>query len=649
MAQLNTRILLKYDSYSNWIANNPVLLAGEVAIATIPVADGATSLNHNSVALPQVLIKVGDGTSHYNTLPFASALAADVHPWAKESQADFETRVKTLVAGLHYTKAEVYNKSEIDAFLAQYYKKTEIDAITGALADLNTTNKNNLVAAINEALQAVEVGGTGSVVSVIKEETATEGSLATYKVTQGGNAVGTLIEVVKDTALEGRVATVEGVLPTLETKENVKTVADNLAAYIESNDAALAGVKTTAEAARTEAQVDAQIDAKITALDLANTYDAKGAAAEIAEDLAEYVESNNAAIADRYTKTEADAKFAVKGEDAYDDEEVRGLIADNAQAIATEKSRAEGIEAGLRTDVDAIKGDYLKAADKTALQEQITANANAITTITNGIDPDKIDGLNDLITWADEHAPEVNGIKTDIAANTKAIEDEVTRATGVEAGFETRIATLESATTLEDAKAYTDAREVEIKKYADQAEADAITAAANDAAEKYETKGTAQGLINELNIAQYETVAGAADKYETKGTAQTLVNGLGIADYLKSADAATTYETKTDASAKLEAAKKHADDINTALVARLAVLEGIDHTVYETKTDATAKLAEAKKHTDDSITALNVAQYAKTADLKAVATTGDIKDLSQGENEYVVFYCGDSAKFVGLV
>jgi len=139
----NTRILLKYDLYTNWTTINPVLKAGEVAIATIPAAEGATSLNHNSVTLPQVLIKVGDGTSHYNTLPFASALAADVYPWAKESLEQFNTRVGDLVRGLTYVKADLYNKSEIDAFLAQYYKKTEIDALTGSLTDLNTTNKNN--------------------------------------------------------------------------------------------------------------------------------------------------------------------------------------------------------------------------------------------------------------------------------------------------------------------------------------------------------------------------------------------------------------------------------------------------------------------------------------------------------------------------
>ena len=46
-----------------------------------------------------------------------------------------------------------------------------------------------------------------------------------------------------------------------------------------------------------------------------------------------------------------------------------------SNAIAGEKSRAEGIEAGLRTDVNAIAADYLKAADKTELEGKITAEA----------------------------------------------------------------------------------------------------------------------------------------------------------------------------------------------------------------------------------------------------------------------------------
>ena len=35
--RLQTRLMLKYDSYENWTNNNPSLLKGEVAIAVIDV------------------------------------------------------------------------------------------------------------------------------------------------------------------------------------------------------------------------------------------------------------------------------------------------------------------------------------------------------------------------------------------------------------------------------------------------------------------------------------------------------------------------------------------------------------------------------------------------------------------------------------
>lgn len=72
-----TRIQLKYDTYKNWSTNNPILKAGEMAIATVAAGD------QQMTNLPNIVLKVGDGTSHYNDLKFVSALAADVHEWAK--------------------------------------------------------------------------------------------------------------------------------------------------------------------------------------------------------------------------------------------------------------------------------------------------------------------------------------------------------------------------------------------------------------------------------------------------------------------------------------------------------------------------------------------------------------------------------------
>lgn len=98
------------------------------------------------------------------------------------------------------------------------------------------------------------------------------------------------------------------------------------------------------------------------------------------------------------------SKVATLEANGYDDTEVRGLISANTSAI------------------EAIEADYLKAADKTALQEQINANESAIQLLTNGVDSEKVDGVNDLIAYVEEHGAEVTGMQGDIADNASAIE-----------------------------------------------------------------------------------------------------------------------------------------------------------------------------------------------------------------------------------
>lgn len=100
-----------------------------------------------------------------------------------------------------------------------------------------------------------------------------------------------------------------------------------------------------------------------------------------------------------------EGKVATLEANGYDDTEVRGLIKTNADAI------------------DAIEADYLKAADKTALQEQITANAEAISLLSEGVDAEKVDGVKDLIAYVEEHGTEVTGMKEDIQENADAIAD----------------------------------------------------------------------------------------------------------------------------------------------------------------------------------------------------------------------------------
>ena len=77
--KINTRIKLKYDTFENWSSNNPVLLAGEVAVVVVP-----TGQNDNlQTTKPAILFKVGDSTKQFNALPWSSGLSADVYAWAK--------------------------------------------------------------------------------------------------------------------------------------------------------------------------------------------------------------------------------------------------------------------------------------------------------------------------------------------------------------------------------------------------------------------------------------------------------------------------------------------------------------------------------------------------------------------------------------
>lgn len=153
--ELMTRIALKYDSYENWVSNNPVLLAGEVAIATIPVTDHETMPTHFQ-NLPNVVMKVGDGSSHYNDLKFVSALAADIYDWAKAAQkptykadeivdlqkfvedhSDFDTNTQYTivpVAGAEY-KYELKYKELTDADFKSFTTPVVMD-MSGADARL---------------------------------------------------------------------------------------------------------------------------------------------------------------------------------------------------------------------------------------------------------------------------------------------------------------------------------------------------------------------------------------------------------------------------------------------------------------------------------------------------------------------------------
>ena len=201
-----TRVQLKYDTYENWTTNNPILLAGEVAIATVDSTDGNKSATRFQ-NLPNVVIKVGDGTNRYNTLKFVSGLAADVYEWAKadtkptytaseigglktfiEENSDYDTDTQyTIEAVADSTyKFELKYKGLTDSAFKSFDTPVYID-----LTEVNT-RLNSAEAAITKLNGASDV--EGSVANSIEKAI----DKLDYNVAGIANAADSTIDVLKE-------------------------------------------------------------------------------------------------------------------------------------------------------------------------------------------------------------------------------------------------------------------------------------------------------------------------------------------------------------------------------------------------------------------------------------------------------------------
>lgn len=304
MKYLNTRVQLKYDTLAKWTEKNPTLLAGELAIVSLGNSHTTTTPDNGTHA---ILFKVGPGA--FNSLPFASALAADVYGWAKLSEAEF-----------------------VDSFLS--LKATDGSTLSAKLDGVFATNQQ-LADAIAE----------------VREE----------------------ITNLSVSALETRVKTIE---ETYETKENVKKVADDLGAYKESNNAALAGVKETADAAVTDAKLATTLEPYAKTDDVVTT-----------EKFSVFESANTQAIANAKSDAEdtaARALSAAKGE-LEDKITTAQDRADDAYDMAeATKSRVNTFldGEGVADTVDSLKeiqDELERLGDAVELEAQFAAKADKVT------------------------------------------------------------------------------------------------------------------------------------------------------------------------------------------------------------------------------------------------------------------------------
>lgn len=738
---LNTRIRLKYDSLANWNLHDPQLLAGEIAIATVPDAvDPITNV-------PAVVMKVGDGTKTFSQLDFVSAKAADVNTYAKQTDANFKSTIESWVAA----KVQDTNTEYTIVKVNDYQYKLQSKSIGGQFADTgvvidipndtaaiqanadaiallngNAETAGSVAKSIADAIAALNLANTyeakGAAATALSEaKTYAEEKAGAAETAAKGHADGL------NTAMDNRVKVIE------EALGDAGSVAGKITAAIEALDVTDTAIDGQYVSAVNE--VDGKVVVSRKALpDYTEVYDAKGAAATVQGNLDKEIERAQAA-----EKANADAAKAAD---------------DKAAAAAQAASVADGKAVAAQNDVDALEllvGVLPEGTDATSVVDYVNKK-------TAGIATDA--ALAELQAVVDEHeaslavlegGKEVEGSVAAIAASAVA---EIVA--GADTSFDTlkEIADWIKSDTTGAAKMAADIDALEAlvgdKKVATQI-SEAIDAALKvEGADKYalatelsalaERVGTAEGKIAtaEGKISTLEGDVSALEGAMTfaEGRIQALenvgaqanvietvkVNGVALVpsdkavdisvptgalagkDKVAEADLVSDLANKINAKAEasaLDALNTKVGDIPSgssatnviayvnekvaaegvaALKGRVETAEGeIDALQADSHTHANKaeldKVAEgdvakwnaaeqnAKDYADGlaknyapavhgheigEVNGLQAALNAKAndADLKAIAKSGDIKDLTQTTGDYVVFDCGTASTVI---
>ena len=535
---LNTRLQMKYDSYANWTSTTLgdgkgakfVLKAGEIGICYLPANYAENQVTGTTP--PQILMKVGDGSSTFAQLPWISAKAADVYAWAKQANLpvtkDGTGNVVSGIAwdeathGLKFTTLSVATTESFNQLAGR------VQTIENTYA--TDTDLANAVAAINAEI-AKKADKT-----YVDEELAKKVNVSDFNSFKTENT-----QVIENAVAGAEQAIVDavGAITNAETFNDFASVEAALSEVAEG----LEGAQIALQGIKNHATVDSfgDVMTEMAKYQLAGDYATKAEAQG-------YANAKDSAIAEA-KKAGTDANAAL-------------------EAYKTTNNAAVALKAD-QTALNAVSAVANAAATQAALNEEINrakaaekANADAIELLTNGVDQEKVDSVKDLIDYVEKHGPEVTKMKEDIAANTKAISDEASRADTEEkrlAGLIKDNADAISALNAADGK-------VANAAYADKANSLTDAAKAEVKAVKVDNAAHADSADSADNAAKLGGVV-AAD-YATKAYADQ-----AEADAIASANANTAnviknYYTKTEANA----AFMDATETGNAIDAKISAL-----------------------------------------------------------------------------
>lgn len=635
-----TRIQLKYDTYKNWSTNNPILKAGEMAIAT--VAAGEQEMTN----LPNIVLKVGDGTSHYNDLKFVSALAADVHEWAKAKtkpaydateitglqkfitdNSDFDTDTQyqlVAVTGATY-KYQLQSRAfangawgewaDVDGQVIDFSgADTRLKSLEKTVADL-TGDAGGIQGAIAAAIDGLDTtkiqtaGADGLALGIVQEN-------GVIKSISGSIAAGTYDAAGAAKAVEDKLNPLITAAQTQADKGVTDATAAKKAADAASTkvDDAIAGLDYTAYAAGeaagttvsfvgTISETDGVISAEKRDLVFASAYDPKTNKAATVADIATAVADLNGAM--HYVGKEDKLPTDVSKYKAGD------VIIVGIKEYVFDGTKFDelGDEGAIGTALAGLKGSSSNTAGKTV---KTVTQANGVVTVEyqdisiNGtqVQVPKADGTEGTETLNARLDAIKAGASSDVSALAKKVEtntNEITTLKGnvkVAGSIDQKIDTVVQTLKTPDAGVKGSGNGVNV------------------------TVKQAAGIVTDV------TVSVDANTYDAHGAAEAV---KGKSTDLATAD--TVFGAKKAAAEAKSAADTASKKVDTAV-------NGLNGTVQATAESTTDGSFGVLTKVVEKAGVLVQADSAEIS-LHKVAKTGKIDDL--GQTAYIVFDCGSSS------
>ena len=648
--RLNTRLMLKYDSYENWSTLNPNLLKGEVAIAVIDVADNTQT--HSGQTVPQLLMKVGNGlegdAGKYNSLPFVSGLAADVHSWAKAATKP------------SYAITEISGAKEYQVVKGDDEYSWKLQARKAGSSDTWTDVSTIDLAKISERIGAVEGRVTTAEGKItILEDTvgdSTKGlvkDVADLKALMGEEGEGSVSDKIND-AINGldstktQTAGADGLaLEVVQENGVITSISGSIAA--ETYDAygsAKAAVEALDATVSQTAGADGlaieitQVDGKLTGVTAsiaANTYDAYGAADAAVKALdAAAVEGTQEGTTIKFIDKVSQTDGIVSAElgelvfnSAYNAESNKAAtMSDITDTIANLNGamRFKGVKDTIPTDnTDYIGGDVIIVGTKehvfdgenwVELGDETTAG-----TLIAGITGNSTGAVSKTVT---AHT-QANGVVTLTYEDIAIAESQVT-------GLPTKLAAMQKEIDDEEIRAAA----------AEKVNADAIAviegedkgSSMRQVAEDVATTGL-NGLNSEKTLAADETVLVAKQANGAVSVTSQKIQLSGVSQVTGLQDALDLKATNAD----LNAAKDRIT-ANENAIAKLNDADTVEGSVAHSIKNAIEGLDKA----DTAVAGQFVTSVSEENGVITVSRGAvNVKDLEQTADTYVVFDCGSAS------